>query len=205
MSDFAAARDLRQATGYLQETTRPRRQESLNHGESPPHLSPSRANRWVGIRRSRPSQGIGPHRKRRTPLWEQAGVSEGNEGRCSQGYRRMVHERTGPTCFLVERPRRDWKINHRPNVRRNNLYAREARCQLLLFARLRGPQQSSENLSDACLPTRLSISRSPNGDPSGLKGAPRCCTRVALFADGKAYCRSTRSHRNPHSHHHRCP
>ena len=35
VSDFVAARHLRQATRYLQETTRPRRQESLNHGESP--------------------------------------------------------------------------------------------------------------------------------------------------------------------------
>ena len=130
----------------------------------------SPANQWIGIGRYCPSQWLTPHRERWASLWEQAGVSGGNKERGPQGYSKLVYDRRGTARLLAERPGRDRKVNHRPNVRRDDLQEWNARCQLLLFARLRGPQQSSDDLPNARLPARLSISIFSKGAAGGLEG-----------------------------------
>jgi hypothetical protein len=105
-------------------------------------------------------------------LWEQTGVSEGNEEGGPQGYRPVACKRREPACLLAQRSGWDRKINHRPIVRRDNLREWKAWGQFLLFAGFRGPQQSSKDLPNPRLPTRLPISTFPTKVARGFEGAP---------------------------------
>jgi len=58
----------------------------------------------------------------------------------SSGRSNVVNGRTGPACFLTEWPGRDGKINHRPNIWRDDVRGRKAQGQLLLLARLCEPE-----------------------------------------------------------------
>ena len=103
-----------------------------------PSPSALRADQQVGIGRPRASRQDEPHRERWTPLREQTRLSKGNEEGRPQGYRSLVNERTGPARFLVEWPSRDRKVDHHPNICRDDIRGWKARGQLLLLTRLRG-------------------------------------------------------------------
>ena len=117
--------------------------------------------RWIGIRGPHPPQRDASCLRRRVSVWEQAGVPGGNTEGCSGGNRTLADQRTGPACLLVERPGRDREINHRPNIRRDDVRRRKTRGQLLLLARLRRSEQSPDDLPDTRLPARIPVSTIP--------------------------------------------
>ena len=137
-----------------------------------PRLSLLPSNSRTGISGSRPSRSPTSHCECRAPLWKQTRVSEGNQERDSRGYWTLVCKRREPTCLLAQRSGWDRKINHRPIIRRDNIRERKARRQLLLFTRLRGPQQSPKDLPNPRLPTCLPISRFPTKVAGGFEGVP---------------------------------
>ena len=139
-----------------------------------PFTPPS--NSRTGICGSRPSRSPTTHCERRAPLWGQTRMSEGNKERGPQRYWTLARKRRDPTCLLAQRSGWDRKIDHRPIVRRDDLRERRAWSQLLLFTRLRGPQQSTKDLPNPRLPTRLPISAFPTTVAGGFEGAPKCWT-----------------------------
>ena len=135
-----------------------------------PSLLPS--NPRTGLGGPRPSQWLTSHHERWAPLREQTGVSEGNEEGGPRGHRPLARKRRRSACFLAQRSGWDREINHCPIVRRDNLREQKARGKLLLLPRLRGPQQSPDDLPNPRLPARLPISPLSTKLARSFEGAP---------------------------------
>ena len=106
-----------------------------------------------------------------------AGYRSGNRQGCLRGTRKDVLKDI-EDWLASKRDRRVFWLNglagvdHRPNVRRDDLRGRQARGQLLLLTRLRGPQQSPDDLPDTRLPACLSYPRFRKELLEVLRGRP---------------------------------